>query len=162
MWKYLYGTGRPRNYTNSINLTNESLNGWYDPTFFTKNQFLDYELANITKTSMPIPNDKYTWVTPEIDENENLTGKTFPNLTRFIMVRYSDKFTNEAELIKSVEKANSDTDARIFADVEIARNWIRTRTNLQEVEEGKFLISEETTNPMTNEIIPAQYLEIWN
>ena len=159
MWKYLYGTVRPRNYTNTINLQNESLNGWYDPTFFTKNQFLDYELANITKTSMPIPNDKYIWVTPEIDENENLTGKTFPNLTRFITVRYSDKFTNEAELIKSVEKANSDTDVRIFS-MEDARQWIRTRTNLQEVEEGKFLISEESTSPMTWEIVPAQYLEI--
>jgi hypothetical protein len=44
--------------------------------------------------------------------------------------------------------------------MEDARQWVRTRTNLQEVEEGKFLISEESTNPMTNEIIPAQYLEI--
>jgi hypothetical protein len=44
--------------------------------------------------------------------------------------------------------------------MEDARQWVRARTNLQEVEEGKFLISEETTSPMTNEIVPAQYLII--
>jgi hypothetical protein len=44
--------------------------------------------------------------------------------------------------------------------MEDARQCVRGRTNLQEVEEGKFLISEESISPMTNEKVPAQYLII--
>jgi hypothetical protein len=41
---------------------------------------------------------------------------------------------------------------------EEANQWIKRHTTLTEVTQNKFLLSEETTNPMTGEIIPAKYL----
>jgi hypothetical protein len=64
-----------------------------------------------------------------------------------------DALKQSIDLVKSYN-------ALVEMDVETAINWIKQRTNLEEVEIGKFLISEETTDIMTNEIIPAQYLNL--
>jgi hypothetical protein len=45
-----------------------------------------------------------------------------------------------------------------MVDVETARQWIKNNTSLQEIETGKFLISE--ASEMMGEVVEAKYLII--
>jgi len=133
MFKYLYGTTRQRNYSAPISLTsNISMNGGYTTEFFNKGQFQDYEEAGIVSLSMPIPNERFTSVIPKIDENESIIG-TIPKLTRFVMLKYSDVYTNAIDLQSSVEKSSSDTAVQMFSSPADALSWVKANTDLVEI-----------------------------
>lgn len=134
------------------------MNGGYTTEFFNKGQFQDYEEAGIVKLSMPIPNEKYTGTLPKIDKNENIVGNV-PKLTRFVMLKYSDAFTNAADLQHSIEKSSSDTVVQMFATPLEAKEWLRANTSLVERSEGVFVIREESIGIM-GEVMPEDLLII--
>ena len=144
MFKYIYGTTRDRNYNSSLTLDQISMNGGYTTEFFNKGQFADYEEAGIVKLSMPILNDKYTGTLPKIDENEQIVG-TVPKLTRFVMLKYSDVYTNATDLQSSIEKSSSDTSVQIFATSQDAITWLKANTSLVERTPGTFVLREAST-----------------
>lgn len=158
MFKYLYGTTRSRNYSSSLTLGEISMNGGYTTEFFNKGQFQDYEEAGIVKLSMPIPNDKYTGVLPKIDASEKIVW-TVPKLTRFVMLKYSDIYTNATDLQASIEKSSSDTAVQMFATPAETIAWIKANTNLVERTPWTFVISEATTSPF-GDAVTEQLLTI--
>lgn len=157
MFKYIYGTCRDWN-IKTLDMNYISLNWWYNIEFFNQWQFLDFSLAWITKLSLPIPLEKYNGTIPVIDENEQPTWETIPKLTRFVVLKYSDIYTNSTDLTTSIEKSWASMNVQMFSDIETAIQWIKDNTSLQEVEEWKFLLSPETE--MIWEVIPAKYLII--
>jgi len=159
MFKYLYGTTRQRNYSAPISLTsNISMNGGYTTEFFNKGQFQDYEEAGIVSLSMPIPNERFTSVIPKIDENESIIG-TIPKLTRFVMLKYSDVYTNAIDLQSSVEKSSSDTAVQMFSSPADALSWVKANTDLVEISPWVFEISAERIGIM-GEVVPQKVLTI--
>jgi len=119
----------------------------YTPSQILWQQFSDYEWM-INMKDLLIPEDRYIYKNPNGKQNK----------ARFLVYEAVDWIDMNA-LKQSVDLVKS-YNALVEMDVETARNWIKQRTNLEEVEIGKFLISEETTDIMTNEIIPAQYLNL--
>lgn len=142
MFKYLYGTCRDVYLSSPISLDGTLMNGGYSTEFFNQGQFADFALANIVKISHPIPNDRYVGKIPVIGEDERPTGEFVPKLTRFVMLRYSDVYTNASDLTASIENTGANTGVQVFATVEEAREWVRSNTSLVEEEEGKFLVRE--------------------
>lgn len=162
MYKFIYGTTRSHHFTNTQDLGQLSLNGGYDTRFYNQGQFLDYEQANITKLDLPIPLDRYTGKIPVINpETEEPTWEFVPKLTRFVRLKYSDLYTNSADLTASIEKSGSGTNVQIFSSPQDAVAWIKANTNLEEVEPWKFLITPEHADYMNPDVvIPAEYIEI--
>lgn len=160
MWKHLYATSRDVRITQEqVNLGNVSLHGGYHTAFWNNGQFADYARANIVKLSMPITDDRYIGKVPVIDEDEQPTGDYEPKLTRFVMLRYSDIYTNAGDLTASIEKTGGITGVQVFATPEEARIWVRDNTNLTETEIlGNFLV-RDAHKDMGNDV-PAQYLTI--
>lgn len=142
MFKYLYGTCRDVRLNSPLSLDGTLMNGGYSTEFFNQGQFADFALANIVKISHPIHNDRYTGKIPVIGDDEQPTGEYVNKLTRFVMLRYSDVYTNAADLTASIEKTGANTGVQVFATVEEARAWVRANTDLIETEPGKFLIRE--------------------
>jgi len=159
MWKKLYWTFRPRVYNNSISLNDISLNWWYDTKFFNWWQFRDYEEAWITKLTQPIPNDRFIWTIPKIDRNEQVIW-TVPKLTRFVMLEYSDVYTNSVDLTKSVTTSSSDTVVDIFATPADAITRIKANTDLVEKTPWVFIIRDAYTDTLTNQVVPEELLVI--
>ena len=160
MYKYIYWTYRALHLTSSINLNEISLNWWYDSLFFNEWQFKDYEECNITKLDQPVPLERYTGKIPVINpETEQPTWEYKPKLTRFIRLKYSDLYTNPTDLKNSIENSWALLNIDMFTDLEVCKQWIIDNTNLEEVETGKFKLSEATTW-MNWEIIEAKYLII--
>ncbi len=148
--KTLYWTQRYERITSPYNLeTNTSLNGVYTASAFLNNQFADWHRA---------------WLTNVIDQQileEAYTGEIapwVPKLTRFISCEYNETYVDPIELQHSLENVWARFDIDVL-NVEEARQWIRDNTSLEEVETGKFKLSEETTW-INWEIIPAKYLEV--
>lgn len=160
MWKYIYWTYRPLQLRNSVRLPNESLNGWYDTSLFNKDTYWDYYEANMVKISHPIPNDRFTWKIPVIDDDENPTGEFVDKKTRFVMFKYSDKYAEQEYLSKSIANNWALTNVEMFSTPEEAIARIKANTDLEEVENWKFLISKEFEDETIWEIIPAKYLII--
>lgn len=150
MFRKLYWTTRDRNYKSSMTLKDISLNGWYTTEFFNWGQFRDYEEAGITKLTQPIPNDRFTWTIPVIDSNEQPTGATVPKLTRFVLLEYSDIYTNATDLSNSITSSSSDTAVNLFDTPAETITWIKANTDLIEV------------TPWTFEITPAWNDLMWN
>lgn len=146
---YIFWTYRPERIGN-VNFNDISLNWTYTPSFYINNQFADWEQAWLTKIiDNIIPEDRYTGeIIPWI-----------PKLTRFILAEYNEVYVDWAELSRSITNVWARFNIDMFTDLEIAKQWIRDNTNLQEVEEWKFLISEQSIW-MNEEIIPAKYLII--
>ena len=119
----------------------------YTPSQILWQQFSDYEWM-INMKDLLIPEDRYIYKNPNGKQNQ----------ARFLVYEAVDWIDMDA-LKQSIDLVKS-YNALVEMDVETAINWIKQRTNLEEVEIGKFLISEETTDIMTNEIIPAQYLNL--
>ena len=160
MFKYIYWTYRALHLKSELKLNEISLNGWYDTVFFNEWQFKDFEECNITKLEQPIPLEKYTWKLPVIDPiTEEPTWEYKHKLTRFITLKYSDKYTNPEDLTKSIENSWALVNVNIFASIEEARQWLKANTSLQEVSQWKFLIYPETTW-IDWEIIEAKFLTI--
>ncbi len=157
-FRNIYWTFRDWN-IKTLDLKDISLNWWYNIEFFNKGQFLDYELAWITKLSTPISLDKYTGKIPVIDENEQPTWEFLPKLTRFVQLQYSDLYTNNIDLTASIEKSWANMNVQMFNTIEEARAWIRNNTSLIEVSDWKFKLTDESTW-MDWQIIEATYLEI--
>ena len=145
--KTLYWTYRPER-IGTVDLNNLSLNGTYTPSFYLNSQFWDWHSAWLTNiVDNTIPEEAYTWeIAPWI-----------PKLTRFMLAEYNETYVDEVELARSITNvwARFNID---MVDVETARQWIRENTSLQEIETGKFLISE--ASEMMGEVVEAKYLII--
>lgn len=145
----VYWTYRPQVIW-TINLWNwNSLNWNYTPSFYLDWQFADYKEAGLTKTiDNIIPEDRYTWeIIPWVKK-----------LTRFIIWEYNELYINWAEFARSVSAVGAEFQIEMFTTAEEACEWVRSNTNLQEVETGKFLISE--ASEFNWEVIEAKYLLI--
>lgn len=110
------------------------------------------------KISHPIPNDRYTGKIPVIGDDERPTGEFVPKLTRFVMLRYSDAYTNAEDLTASIEKTGANTGVQVFADANEAIAWVRANTDLVEESPGKFLIAE--AGEFMGNHVEARYLVI--
>lgn len=130
----IYWTYRPKRLSNPFELWNISLNWVYSPSFFLDNSFADYKAAGLTKI--------IDW---EIHE-ENYTAEIapwVPKLTRFISAFYNENYINWDDFAKSIQAVWAEFQIETLTPWE-AILWIRNNTNLQEVEPGKFLLSESS------------------
>ena len=121
---------------------------WYTPSYLANQQFEDYEWI-ITLKDSEIPEARYTKV--------NANWKN--NLTRFMSYELAE-WVDVEEFKKSVNLIASQNCITLFDTVEEAKQDVRNRTDLEEVEEWKFLISEEHEDEMEWWMVPARYLEI--
>lgn len=123
----------------------------YSPTYYLGKQFQDMAQAQIIGLNdNEIPEDRYT-------------GEVAPwiiTMRRFISCSYDDTKLSEEDFAWIVSNVSSMNDIVLFDTVEEAREWIINNTNLEEVEEGKFLIYPERVDEITEETLPAEYLEI--
>ena len=148
MTKQIHWTYRPLRLTSPFNMWEVTLNWNYTPAMFLNNQFGDWNAAGLTniKDSI-IPEDRYTSeIVPWIKK-----------LTRFLVFEYDEKNVDPQELSRSAENVWRQFDVDMITADE-AYEWIKSNTDLKEVEPRKFLISEETK--FMEEIIPAVYLII--
>jgi len=161
MFKKIYWTCRPLHLDSSLDLWKISLNGWYTTKFFNEWQYKDFEDCNIVKMDSPIDDNRFTWVLPVIDDNENVIWSK-PKLTRFITMRYSDIYTNADDLTTSIQNSGALTNTEIFDTPADAITWIKANTNLvlKEWTDNEFIISEEYFDEMIWETVPAVYLVI--
>ena len=128
--------------------------GWYWVELFNSWLFKSYELANITKVILPIPEEKYIKTIPVIDDNEVETWERLRKWTSLFYIEYSDIYTTEEELKNSLLECSSINRIRTFNNIEEIKTWIRENTDLIEEEDWKFLIQE------ASEFKEAKYLII--
>lgn len=107
-------------------------NGQYSVSYLASQQFSDYAWI-IDIRDMEIPENRYTKV--------NANG--MKNLTKFLTYECAE-WVDEVEFRKSVALIWSYNAISLFNTVEEARQDVRDRTDLEEVEEWKFLISPAT------------------
>lgn len=158
MRKQVYGTYRAERLLSAENYADGiSRNGVYHPATYLNNQFADWNAANLTNVVEPITDERYTGILPVFKDGVP-TGETVPKLTRFLFGEYEDAVVDPVEFGISLANVGAKWDIQIFS-AEEAKVWIRANTNLVEEEEGKFLVSEETTDMMGN-TVPAKYLVI--
>lgn len=147
--KTILWTYRAKRISSWFDINGTTLNGNYTPSFFLDLQFADYKEAWLTKIlDNEIPEERYTW--------EIIPG--VKKLSRLIIAEYNDAYINWEEFFNNVAKVWAEFNIEAFATNEEAKQWIRNNTNLVEVEEWKFLISEATE--FMWEIIPEKYLII--
>lgn len=149
MIKKLYGFYRPE-YIWNKDLWNISQNGKYTLSFYCNWQYSDYMSSWIIAIKdMEIPTDRYTKeVAPSIKD-----------LREFVYMEYEDTYVDLTLANTIISKIWARFDLELL-DTETARQFVRAHTNLEEVETGKFKISDETIW-MQWEIIPAKYLIIY-
>lgn len=128
--------------------------GWYWVELFNSWLFKSYELANITKTILPIPEERYNKTIPIIDDNEVETWEKLRKWTLLFYIEYSDLYTTEEELKNSLLECSAVNRIRTFNNIEEIKTWIRESTDLIEEEDWKFLIKE------ASEFQEAKYLII--
>lgn len=151
--KQLYGTYRPERITSPYNYNDSngtSLNGVYHASMFLNNQFADWNaawLTNVVDWDQLIPEEKYT--------SEIAPG--VKKLTRALVFEYNEQYVNPEELARSAENVWKRFDVDIM-DIDTFYEWIKTNTNLEEVEPKKFLITPE--GEFMNKKIPAKYLDL--
>lgn len=121
--------------------------GRYTLSYFLNQQYADYVSAWITSIKdLEIPDENYT--------KEVVPG--IKNLRRFAILEANG--IDVEEFKNNVIKIWATFDINTFTTIEEARQWIRDNTDLQEIEDGEFLISEATEWIEWN--IEAKYLEI--
>ena len=149
MIKKIYWFYRP-DYIWTFNLeNNNSLNGKYTLSFWLSWQYADYVKAwVITIKDLEIPTDRYTKeVAPWIKD-----------LREFVTYEYNLDYVDEPLMLRIIWKIGQIFDLEIL-DVEQAKTFIRKQTNLEEVAEWKFKLSNEWVW-IDWEIVPAKYLII--
>ena len=148
--KTIYWTYRSE-IINSINLWNSnSLNWVYTPSFYLSWMFKDYEQAWLTKIiDNEINEENYIWeIVPWIKK-----------LTKLIKCEYNETYVNIVDLDKSLKNVWARFNIEIFITLEATKTWIRDNTNLIEVTDWKFKLSEQS-EWIDWQIIPETYLEI--
>lgn len=160
----IYGTYRSEQLTAPEVLPDGTVkNGGYRPAQYLNSQFADWNRAGLTNVidgDEAIPNDRYVGTLPVFKDGVP-TGETTPKLTRLIIGEYEDAVVEPEEFKVSLANVGAKWDIQPFATVEDARAWVRSNTSLVEEADtpGKFLISEESTG-MMGEQVPAKYLVI--
>lgn len=129
-------------------LWNVSQNWWYTISFYTEWQYKDWINAGlISIKDMEIPEDRYT----------RELAPWIKDLREFVYLEYNPEYV-EMEIAKTIiNKIWARFDLELL-EVEQAREFIRKQTDLEEVEEGKFLISEAAS--IEWETIEPKYLII--
>ena len=148
--KTIYWTYRSE-IINSINLWNSnSLNWVYTPSFYLSWMFKDYEQAWLTKIiDNEINEENYIWeIVPWIKK-----------LTKLIKCEYNETYVNIVDLDKSLKNVWARFNIETFITLEATKTWIRDNTNLIEVTDWKFKLSEQS-EWIDWQIIPETYLEI--
>jgi len=106
----------------------------YSPSYIAKQQFSDYEgIINIVDNI--IPENRYTKV----------NANWMKNLTRFMYYELPDEIDID-EFIKSVNLVGGQNAISIIPTADEAIEDVKNRTDLEEVEEGKFLIRDAYTD----------------
>lgn len=113
--------------------------GQYTPSQIIGQQFSDYE-GLIEVKDNEINEVNYTY------KNANWLA----NKTRFLSYGYVT-WIDYDWLIANIKDIASFNNIVIFNSVEEARQWVRDRTDLEEVEEGKFLIQKAGEFPEETE-----------
>ena len=116
------------------NLWDISLSGWYSISFYANEQYSDWVASwLISIKDMEIPEDRYT----------KELAPWIKDLREFIYMEYNPEYV-DLELAKTIiNKIWARFDLELL-DIEWAKKFIRNHTNLQEVEDWKFLINEAT------------------
>lgn len=147
--KKIYGFYRKEQIGWNKNLWNVSQNWWYTMSFYVNWQYADWVNAGlISIKDMEIPVERYIkelilWI---------------KDLREFVYMEYNENLVDIELATNIIKKIGARFDLELL-DIELAKTFIRKQTNLKEVEEWKFLISEET-EWINWEIIPAKYLII--
>lgn len=125
-----------------------SLNWKYTLSFWLSWQYADYVKAwVISIKDTEVPTDRYVKeIAPWIKD-----------LSEFVIYEYNPTYIDEPLMLKIIWKIWQRFDLELLTTEE-AKTFLRKQTDLQEVEEWKFLIQKETE--MMWEIIPAKYLLI--
>lgn len=149
MIKKIYGFYRP-DYIWTFNLeNNNSLNGKYTLSFWLSWQYNDYISSWIISVKdEEIPTERYT----------KELAPWIKDLREFVTYEYNLDYVDEPLMLRIIWKIGQRFDLEIL-DLEQAKTFIRKQTNLEEVDEWKFKLSDETTG-IDWEIIPAKFLII--
>lgn len=149
MIKKIYWFYRPDYIWNFSLENNNSLNGKYTLSFWLSWQYADYLKAwLIAIKDLEIPSDRYIkelipWV---------------KDLREFVVYEYNSDYVDESLMLRIIWKIWQRFDLEIL-DVEQAKTFIRKQTNLEEIEEWKFKLSDEIIW-IDWENIPIKYLII--
>ena len=120
----------------------------YSPWMIIWQQFSDYE-GLITLKDNLISDQNYTLVNPNWKKN----------LTRFLEYTFAD-WLEESKLRENIKLSSSYNSIKLFDSKEEAKIWIRERTDLEEISEGKFLVKEAEKDLDWSGIKDAEYLII--
>lgn len=148
--KTILWTYRAKRIWSSFDLNWISLSWNYTPSFFLDWQYADYKEAWLTRIiDNLIPEDRYIWeIVPWVKK-----------LTRLIIAEYNEQYINWDEFFNNVTKVGAEFNIEAFVNSEEAKQWIRNNTDLIEVEEWKFLVSE-ASEWIDWENIEAKYIII--
>ena len=143
--KTLIWTYRPERINSPYSPDGQTTLNWvYTCGFFLSNQFGDWTEAGLTKIKdSVISEDKYTW--------EIVQG--VKKLTRLVVCEYNELYVDPVELSRSLTNVGARFNIDIFSTPELAKEWIRSNTNLIERSEGVFIIREESIGIMGETII---------
>ena len=125
-----------------------NLNWKYTLSFWLSWQYWDFVKAwVISIKDMEIQTDRYTKeIAPGIKD-----------LREFIIYEYNENYIDEALMNKIIWKIWQRFDLELLT-IEEAKTFLRKNTNLEEVSEWKFKISDESI--FGDQIIEAKYIEI--
>lgn len=135
MKQKIYGTYRSEQLTAPEVLPDGTVrNGGYRPAQYLNSQFADWNRAGLTNVlDSEIPEDKYVGTLPVfVDGVPN--GETTPKLTRFIVGEYESAVVEPEAFKVSIANVGAKWDIQPFATAEDARVWVRSNTDLPEVE----------------------------
>lgn len=151
--KQLYGTYRPERLNSPYNYNDSNgttLCGVYHASMFLNAQFADWNAAWLTNV--------VDW--DQLIPEENYTSEIVPwvkKLTRALVFEYNEQYVNPEELARSAENVWKRFDVDMLTSDEFY-DWIKANTNLEEVENRKFLISPESE--FMGQKVEARYLII--
>lgn len=150
MIKKLYWFYRKERLSSPYELWNNlSLNWNYSISFFASNMYADYVKAGVIAIKdQEIPTDRYI--------KEIVPG--IKDLREFVTYEYNLDYVDESLMLRIIWKIGQRFDLEIL-DVEQAKTFIRKQTNLEEVTEWKFKLSDETTG-IDWQAVPAKFLII--
>jgi hypothetical protein len=147
--KNIFWTIRYQKLNDKIDLWQINLNWNYTPSFYINNSFRDRINQNIITNlnDMIISEEKYTGNIPIFDNDWNPTGETHPILDRFFFISFNDKINpaywiTESIIVQSIEQIWNQFAIKINWIEEI-KAFIKNMTNLEEIEDWKFLLSED-------------------
>jgi len=148
--KKLFWTYRKERIVNPYTIKDVTFHWHYEPAMFLNNMFADWHEAGLTN------------LIDNLIEDKNYTSEIAPwikKLTRFLVFEYNEEYVDPIELARSAENVGKRFDICIQTP-EVAAQWLRENTNLEETSPNIFKLSEASVDMMKNEAIEAKLLDL--